>query len=62
MLSDAAAAAEDVAIEAMQAAGAAVHDEMEAATVVKETQASPGVETLCHSPRACPRFRCAWQV
>ena len=39
-LSNAAATAEDVASEAMQAAGAAVHDEMEAATVVKETQAS----------------------
>ena len=40
MLSNAATAAEDVASEAMQAAGAAVHDEMEAATVAKETQVS----------------------
>ena len=38
-LSAAAAAAEEVASEAMTAAGAAVHDEMEAATVVRETQA-----------------------
>ena len=39
MLSSAAASAEEVASEAMTAAGAAVHDEMEAATVVRETQA-----------------------
>ena len=40
MLSAHAASAEEVASEAMTAAGAAVHDEMEAATVVRETQAS----------------------